>query len=113
MVDQSEIFNLNVHMHEGSDFNDVHLESRNLGKYSRPIVGLILILNEPSTSKSITMPNDLDEEAEIAWEVLRVQCILNQKTLVPHHKLSFPEHFFVVNDGSKPNIIFLQILCIV
>jgi hypothetical protein len=45
---------------------------------------------------------------------LKVQFILNQKTLVLHHKLSFPEHFFVVNDGSKPNIIQLQIMhCVI
>jgi hypothetical protein len=71
MADQTEIFDLNTHMHEGFDYNDVYLESKNLVKYSRPIVALILMLSEPSTSKSITTPNDLDEEAEIAWEVLK------------------------------------------
>jgi hypothetical protein len=56
-------------MHEGFDCNDVHLESGNLVKYSRPIVGLILMLSEPSTFKSITTLSNLNEEAEIAWEV--------------------------------------------
>ncbi len=32
MVYQTEIFDLNVHMHEGFDCNDVHLESGNLVK---------------------------------------------------------------------------------
>jgi hypothetical protein len=86
MANQIKIFDLNVHMHEGFDCNDVHLESGNLVKYSKPIVGLISMLSEPSTSKSITMPSDLDEEIEIAWEVLKVQFILNQKILVPHYK---------------------------
>jgi len=110
MVDQTKIFDLNVHMHEGFDCNDAHLESGNLVKYSRPIVRLISMLSKPSTSKSITMPSDLDEEVEIAREVLKVQFILNQKTLIPHRKLSFPEQFFVVNDGSKPNLILPQIM---
>jgi hypothetical protein len=115
MADQTEIFDLNVHMHEGFDCNDVHLELGNLVKYyHRPIVGLILMLTEPSTSKSITTPSDLDEETKIAWEVLKARFILNQKTLVPHRKLSFLEHFFVVNDGSKPNLILPQIMqCVI
>jgi hypothetical protein len=33
--------------------------------------------NEPSTFESIAMPNDLDEEVKIAWEVLKVQFIQN------------------------------------
>jgi hypothetical protein len=76
-------------MHEGFDWNDAHLESGNLVKYSRPIIGLILMLNEPSTSKSITTPSNLDEGTKITWQVLKVQFILNKKTLVLHRKLSF------------------------
>jgi hypothetical protein len=45
------------------------LELKNLTRGSRPIVGLILMPNGPSTFESITMPSDLDEEAKIAWEV--------------------------------------------
>jgi len=56
------------------------------------------------------MPSDLDEEVEITWEVLKAQFSLNKKTLIPHRKLSFLEHFFVVNDGSKPNLILVQIM---
>jgi hypothetical protein len=34
----------------------------------------------PSTSESIMIPKDLEEEIEIAWEVLKVQVVLNKKT---------------------------------
>jgi hypothetical protein len=47
------------------------------------------------------MPNDLDEEIEITWEVLKGQLILNKKTWVLTYRLFFPYHFFVVNDGSN------------
>jgi hypothetical protein len=49
----------------------------NLAKGFGPIVSLILTPNGPSTFESIATPNDLDEEKEIAWEVLKVQFILN------------------------------------
>jgi len=35
------------------------------------------------------MPNDLDEKIEIAWEVLKVQLIVNKKTWVLHYRLFF------------------------
>jgi len=69
MVDQIKTSGLNVHMHDNFDCCDVHLELKNLTKGSGLIVGLILMPNGPSTFESITMPNDLDEEAKIAWEV--------------------------------------------
>jgi hypothetical protein len=76
MVDQIETFGSNVH--EGFDCDDVHLELENLIKDSKqPIVGSISTLNGPSAFESIATPNDLDEEAKIAWEVLKAQFILN------------------------------------
>jgi hypothetical protein len=45
--------------------------------------------SKPSTSKSIGMPNDLDEEIEIAWEVFKAQLILKKKTWVLHYRLFF------------------------
>jgi len=47
------------------------------------------------------MPNDLDEEIKITWEVLEGHLILNKKTWVLTYRLFFPYHFFVVNDGSN------------
>jgi hypothetical protein len=40
-----------------------------------------LMPSQPSASKSIALPNDLDEKIEIAWEVLKVQLILNKKNM--------------------------------
>jgi hypothetical protein len=90
MVDLTKTFGLNVHMHDGFDYDDAHLELRNLIKGFGPIVGLILMPNGPSTFESIAMPNDLVEEAKIAWEVLKAQFILNKKTWVRDCKLFFP-----------------------
>jgi hypothetical protein len=77
MANQIETFDLNVHMHQGFDCDDVHLKLGNLTKDFRLVVHLILRPNEPSTFENIAMPNDLDDEVEIAWEVLKVQFILN------------------------------------
>ncbi len=80
-------------MHEGFDCDGVHLESRNLTKDFRSIVDSISMPIEPFASKNIATPNDLNEEIEITWEVLKVQLNLHQKAWVPHHMLSFPLHF--------------------
>jgi hypothetical protein len=77
-------------MHENFDCHDAHLESRNLIKDFRSLVGSILTPSGPSTSESIVTFNDLDEETKIAWEVSKAQFILNKKTWVPHHMLSLP-----------------------
>jgi hypothetical protein len=90
MEDQTKTFGLNVYVHEGFDCDDVHLESRNLVKDYGPLVGSTSMPNGPFASESIAMPSGLNEEAKIAWEVLKVQLILNQKAGVFHHKLSLP-----------------------
>jgi hypothetical protein len=41
MVNQIETFGLNVHMHEGFDCDDAHLELNNLIEDSKQVVGLI------------------------------------------------------------------------
>jgi hypothetical protein len=81
-------------MHDGFDYDDVHVELKDWVEDSGPIVSSILMLSRPSTSKSIAMPNDLDEEIEIAWEVLKVQLIVNKKTWVLNYRLSFLVAFF-------------------
>jgi hypothetical protein len=54
------------------------LEFKNLIEVSRRlVVGSISTPSGPSMFESITTPNDLDEEAKIAWEVLKAQFILN------------------------------------
>jgi hypothetical protein len=73
----------------------------NLTKDFGPFLGLISMQSGTSTSKNIATLNDLDEEIEIAKEVLKVQFILNKKTWVLHHRLFFTWHFFVVTNGSK------------
>jgi hypothetical protein len=77
MANQIETFDLNEHMHEGFDCDVAHLESRNLAKDLRPLVGLISTLSGPSTFKSIATSSNLDEETKIAWEVLKAQLIFN------------------------------------
>jgi hypothetical protein len=66
-------------MHDSFDCDDVHVELGNLVEDSRLVVSSILMSNRPFASKSIAMPNDLDEKIEIAWEVLKAQLILNKK----------------------------------
>jgi hypothetical protein len=76
MVDQIETFGLNVH--ESFDCDDVHWELEDLNEDCRqPIVGSISTPSGSSTFGNIATPNDLDEEAKIAWEVLKAQFILN------------------------------------
>jgi hypothetical protein len=72
MVDQIETFGLNGCMHEGFNYDDVHLESGNLIEDFGQVVRSILTPNGPSAFESITTPNNLDEETKIAWEVLKV-----------------------------------------
>ncbi len=50
-------------MHEGFDYDDVHLESWNLVEDFGLVVGLISTPSGPFASKSIVMPSKLDEEA--------------------------------------------------
>jgi hypothetical protein len=57
--------------------------------------------SQPCAYKSITMPNDLDEKIEIAWEVLKGQFILIFFKWVLQYRLCFLYHCFVVNDGSN------------
>jgi hypothetical protein len=58
----------------------------NLTKDFGPFLGLISMQSGPFASKNIATLNDLDEEVEIAKEVLKVQFILNRKTWVLHHR---------------------------
>jgi hypothetical protein len=64
-------------MHEGCDYDDVHLELVNLSTDFGLVVGLILTPSGPFASKSIATPSDFYEEVEIALEVFKVQFILN------------------------------------
>jgi len=110
MANQIETFGLNVHMHEGFDCDDAHLKSENLVEDFGPVFVSTLTPNGLSTSESIAMPGDLYGEAKIAWEV---QLIFNLKTWVLHYMLSFPWHFFVLNDGSKLDPILLQTMHVI
>jgi hypothetical protein len=89
MVDYIETFDLNVHMHDGFDCDDVHVKLSNLLEDYKLVGSSILMPSQPSRSKCIVMPNDLDEEIEIAQEVLKAQLILNNKTWVLHYRLFF------------------------
>lgn len=80
MVDRPETFDLNEHHHETFDYDDVHdLNGRILVKDSRPLIGSILMPNKPFSFKNIITPSDLDVEIKFAWEVLKIQFILNTK----------------------------------
>jgi len=66
-------------MHDNFDCDEIHVELGNLVEDFGPIVSSILMPSWPSASKNIAMPNDLDEEIEITWEVLKGQLIMNKK----------------------------------
>ncbi len=54
----------------------------NLAKVLRPVVGSILSpfgSQATNASQSVETPSNLDVEAEIAWELLKVQLTLNQQ----------------------------------
>ncbi len=53
-------------MHDDFNCDDVHVELGNLAEDFGPIVSSILTQSLPFASKIIAMPNDLDEEIEIA-----------------------------------------------
>jgi hypothetical protein len=53
------------------------LEFGNLVEDFRLVFGLISIPSGPFAFENIATSNDLDEEAKIAWEVLKAQFILN------------------------------------
>jgi len=77
-------------MHDSFDYDDVHVQLGNLVEDSMLIISSILMASQPCAFKSITMLNDLDEEIEITWEVLKPQLIANKKTWVLHYRLFFP-----------------------
>jgi hypothetical protein len=56
-------------VHEVFYYDDVHLESGNIAKDSRPLVDSISTPSEPYDFKSIVTLCDFDEEGKIAWEV--------------------------------------------
>jgi len=53
-------------MHDNFDCDDVHVELGNLAEDSRLVVSSILMSSRPFAFKIIAVPNDLDEEIEIA-----------------------------------------------
>jgi hypothetical protein len=77
-------------MHDDFDCDDVHVELGELAEDFKPIVSSILMPTQLCAFKSIPMPNDLDEKIKIEWEILKVQPIVNKKTLVLHYRLFFP-----------------------
>jgi hypothetical protein len=76
-------------MHDSFECDDVHVELGNLTKHSGLLISSILMPSQPFASKSIALPNDLDEKIKVAWEVLKAQLILNKKTWVLHYRLFF------------------------
>jgi hypothetical protein len=61
MINYIKTFGLDVHMQEGFDDDDVHLESGTLTMGSRLGVGLISTLSGPFTFENIATPSDSDE----------------------------------------------------
>jgi hypothetical protein len=53
-------------MHDNFDCDDVHMELGNLTKHSGLLISSILMPSWPFASKSIALPNDLDEKIEVA-----------------------------------------------
>ncbi len=73
-------------MHDSFDCDEIHMELGNLVEDYGRVVNSILLPCQPSTYKSIAMPNDFDEKIEIAWQVFKVQLIFNKKTWVFHYR---------------------------
>ncbi len=99
------------------DDNVADLEMGNLVKVLGQVIGQIstpLGSPTPDVLESVEAQNNLDVEAKIAWEVLKTQLTLHQQVWVPYDMLSLPWHFFVVNDGKKPNPLIPQTMhCLV
>jgi hypothetical protein len=93
---------------DDDDANEMTLASN---KVSGLMPSSISTPSASTLSKSIATPSTSNLEAKVAWELLNVQLSLNQKVGIPHSKTSLPWHFFVVNDGSKPNPTFFQTMC--
>jgi hypothetical protein len=96
------------------DDNVANLEMGNLAKVLGLVVGSIstpLGSPTPDVLESVEAQKNLDVEAKIAWEVLKTQLTLNQQVWIPYHMFFLPWHFFVVNDGKKPNPLTIQTMC--
>jgi len=107
-----ETFNLkDIHQYFDNVFD---LEMGNLVKVLGPMVGSISTpfgSQAIDASKNVETPSNLDVEAEIAQEVLKVQLTLNQQAWVLHQKLFLLWYFFMVNDGKKLNPLTTQTMC--
>jgi hypothetical protein len=99
-----EVLNVNVDL-MAVGFNNDGANEMALGsnEVSRLLVGSISTPSTPTHFASIATPSTSNLEAKVAWDLLKVQFSFNQKVGILHSKTSFPWHFFVVNDGSKPN----------
>jgi hypothetical protein len=53
-------------MHDNFDCDDIYVELGDLIEYFELVICSILMPSWPFASKSITLPNDLDEKIEIA-----------------------------------------------
>jgi len=107
-----EVLNVNVDlMVVGFDDDGVNEMALGSNEVSGLVVGSISTPSTPTPSKSIATPSTSNLEIEVAWELLKVQLSLNKKTWIPHSRTYLPRHFFVVNDGSKPNPTFSQTMC--
>jgi hypothetical protein len=108
MVD-IEVLNVNVDLMVAS-FDDGGANEMTLGsnEVSRPTVGSISTPSSPTLFESIATPSTSNLEAKVAWELLKAQLSLNQKVGILHSGTSLSLHFFMVNDGTKPNPTFSQ-----
>ncbi len=62
----------------------------NLAKVLGLMVGSISMPNGPFAFESIVSLNNLDVETKIAWEVMKIQLILNKKAWISRCMLFFP-----------------------
>lgn len=107
-----EPFNLNEYLLFYYDYDDVYELEMELANKSGLMVNFISTFNTPCTFESIATPsNNMGMEGKIAWELLKTQLTQNQMAWVLHHKFYLPYHFFLVNDGKKPNLVLSQNMC--
>jgi hypothetical protein len=75
-----ETFNVDEDLMQDFDYDGVDDLAMGLTKDSRLLVNSISALNGPFAFESITTQSNLDLNIDVAWETLKMQLTLNQKS---------------------------------
>jgi len=88
-----ETFNVDEDLMQDFDYDGVDDLAMGLTKDSKLLVNSISTLNGPFAFESITTQSNLDLNMDVAWETLKMQPTLNQKSFT---KGFYPFLFFIV-----------------